>query len=92
MKKIFILFISVFLFTCCYNPKTDNSVDTRKESVIKTDSNAIGYYIYWDRHKDVDVRMINIEGHKYIVATSYIGRGSGGVDIEHSESCECKNK
>lgn len=89
MKNIFILFISIFLFIYCGNPTTDNLVDTRKESVIKTDSNAIGYDIYWDAHKDVDIRMINIEGHKYIVATSYVGR-AGGIDIEHSESCECK--
>lgn len=42
----------------------------------------------------VDVREVNVAGHKYVVATSYesINRNQGGVSIIHSAGCYCNNK
>lgn len=46
-----------------------------------------------DRHT-IDVREVNVSGHKYVVASSYYDGGTnrpGGVAIVHSESCYCRN-
>lgn len=45
------------------------------------------------------VNLIEIDGHKYIVASNYVGRmhgagagAGGGIAIIHAESCPCKEK
>ena len=42
------------------------------------------------------VNLLEIDGHKYIVASNYVGGGAGGrgggVAIIHAESCPCKEK
>lgn len=40
----------------------------------------------------VDVREVNVSGHKYVVATSFNASKQGGVAIVHSEGCYCRNK
>jgi len=40
----------------------------------------------------VDVREVNVSGHKYVVATSFNAPRQGGVAIVHSESCYCRNR
>lgn len=40
----------------------------------------------------VDVRTVNVDGHKYVVASSYATDPCrpGGVALVHAESCSCK--
>ena len=41
---------------------------------------------------NVDVREVNVGGHKYVIATSYNMSKQGGVGIVHSAGCYCNNK
>ncbi len=46
------------------------------------------------RHK-IDVREVNVAGHKYVVVASFYEGGAmrpGGVGIVHSAGCYCNNK
>lgn len=52
-------------------------------------------YTSINNHHTVDVREVNVSGHKYVVASSFYDGGEyrpGGVAIVHSESCYCRNK
>lgn len=44
-------------------------------------------------NSEIDVRIVEIDGHDYIVAANHSDVRPGGVSIMHSESCKChKNK
>lgn len=45
-----------------------------------------------DNRNEVDVVIRTIEGHRYIITTSYSGYSGrpGGIAIIHAESCNCK--
>lgn len=52
-------------------------------------------YTTENKHHSIDVREINVGGHKYVVASSFYDGGvirPGGVSIIHSEGCYCRNK
>ena len=38
---------------------------------------------------DIDIRIVEIDGHDYIVASNRSSTRPGGVSIVHSESCKC---
>lgn len=58
----------------------------------------ISAFAYTTENKchSIDVREINVGGHKYVIASSFYDSGlkrfPGGVSIIHSEGCYCRNK
>ena len=42
----------------------------------------------------VDVKEVNVSGHRYVVASTYISNilRPGGVSIVHSEGCYCRQR
>ena len=102
MKKLLlIIIVCISISISCSNAPQSQNI-TQKSNINgdftykeKVDSNSSQYQydINWG-NCDVDIRAVNIKGHEYIVATSYVGR-AGGVSIIHSESCQSsihKNK
>ena len=96
MKKILILFCAVMLVACnkkatsndIFNEKSKTEVQKPVKKVIKP-TNKITYTTPdW---RNVELRIVTLEGHKYVVATNYTGR-AGAIDIEHAESCHCLKK
>lgn len=52
-------------------------------------------YTTSNNHHEIDVREVNVAGHKYVVASSFYNGGvlrPGGVGIVHSAGCYCNNK
>ena len=45
-----------------------------------------------EKSLNVDVREVNVGGHKYVIVTSYNMSKQGGVGIVHSAGCYCNNK
>ena len=76
MKKLLLgLILCAGLTSCGGN---DNAVESENDNVIE--KTISGY-----------TRVVEIEGHKYIVARTW-GMTDGGICIIHAESCDCKNK
>jgi len=93
MKKIlFILSFILFISCNCDIPKV-SQVCVQPEIEQITEDN-IQYDITWGGN-NADVRIVTLEKngikHDYVVATSHIPNGTGGISIEHWEGCECKN-
>lgn len=93
MKKILFILCFILFVSCeCSSPKISNVCVQPEIGQITKDN--IQYDINWN-HNNVDVRIITLEKngikHDYVVATSYIVRGGGGISIEHWEGCNCKN-
>ena len=89
-KNIFLIgliitFMLIMLsFTSCTN---------RMESDVQQNVTTNESYSFGDTR--VDIRIVNIDGHDYVVAASNSRAGvrPGGISIIHSESCKChKNK
>ena len=92
MKKILFILSFILFISCNCGHQKVSKVSVQPEIAQITEDN-IQYDIEWN-HNNVDVRIITLEKngikHDYVVATSYIARGSG-VSIDHWEGCECKN-
>lgn len=94
MKRILLtLFICICFLMGCKDAPTNASSNINGNFTYqeKIDSSTTNYQydINWG-NCDVDVRIVTVKGHDYIIATSYVGR-AGDVSILHAESCKCKN-
>ena len=102
-KNIFLIgliitFMLIMLsFTSCTNRMESDvhqNVTTNKsysESDVQQNVTTNKSYSFGDTK--VDIRIVNIDGHDYVVATSKTSARPGGISIIHSESCKChKNK
>ncbi len=100
-KNIFLIgliitFMLIMLsFTSCTN-RMESDVQqnvTTMESDVQQNVTTNESYSFGDTR--VDIRIVNIDGHDYVVAASNSRAGvrPGGISIIHSESCKChKNK
>ena len=95
MKKVICLALLALLFVAS---EEHNSTQTQQVAVQDTvqptpkPTRIVGQnYSFGDTH--VDVRLITIDGHEYIVAASQSNAvcRPGGVSIIHSEGCKCHN-
>lgn len=93
MKKVICLALLALLFGAC---EEHNSTQIQQVAVQDTvqstpePTRIVGQnYSFGDTY--VDVRLITIDGHEYIVAASKsLGvKRPGGVSIIHSEGCKC---
>ena len=92
MKKVICLALLALLFVAC---EEHNSTQTQQVAVQDTvqptpkPTRIVGQnYSYGNTQ--VNVRLITIDDHEYIVAasSSHVTR-PGGVSIIHSEGCKC---
>ena len=78
-------FTSILIIGCT----TDENQEEKKPSRPTITKQTDGTVDYHDDWYAVHVATIEIEGHKYVIASGYVGRG-GTVSIIHSEACPCK--
>lgn len=94
MKKILVILFSIIIFSCCGENNSNKNINPEFTYHEKIDNSTEFYHYQYDinwNNDDVDIRLIKIKDHEYIVTTSYVGR-AGGVSTIHAESCDCKNR
>ena len=89
MKKFLFIFCLFFLLSC------GNKSNNEQPQALMISTENIQYDIRWNDYSNIDVRIItlekNNEAHDYVVAASWVGKGSG-VSIEHWAGCKCLKK
>ena len=93
MKKVICLALLALLFGACeeQNPTQPQQVAVQDTVQAQPNPTRIVRQNYSAGNTDVDVRLIKIDGHEYIVVASsaFGSSGPGGVSIIHSEGCKC---
>ena len=91
MKKVICLALFALLFGAC---EEQDSIQAQQVTVQDTvqptpkPTRIVGQK-YSFGNTNVDIRLIIIDGHEYIVAATTSSTRPGGVSIIHSESCKC---
>lgn len=106
MKSKIIIIIGIILtMVCCSSITTkpeptpqlpfSNTINETENTELE-EKKVIKHVCYHISHgyRTADIREIEINGHFYIVATTFAGGSDGGssISIIHSESCPCKTK
>lgn len=94
MKKVICLALLVLLFGACeeQNPTQTQQVAVQDPVQAHPKHTRIVGQNYSFGNTNVNVRLIEMDGHEYIIAATTSNGGvtrPGGVSIIHSEGCKC---
>lgn len=89
--RFLLLTVVLLSFSCSNEIKSSDAKQNTvvKEEQVKTKRDTIVNYKFGSTK--VNVRIVHIDGHDYIVAASCQNSTNhpGGVSVIHSESCKC---
>lgn len=94
MKKVIYLALFVLLFGACEEQTPTQTQQVTVQDTVQSPpkpTRVVGQK-YSFGSTNVDVRLIKIDGHEYIIAATSSNNSvsrPGGVSIIHSEGCKC---
>ena len=94
MKKVICLSLLALLFGACEEQNHTQTPQVAVQDTVQATpkpTRIVGQN-YSFGNTNVDVRIIKIDGHEYIIAATTSNGGvtrPGGVSIIHSEGCKC---